>query len=460
MCDVVSAACNARRATSYPMWWCVWSLALVLFVPRVFVEGAVIEVTAGGQVHEPTYQFSDSSGAHLVNLTGSADKVKASGDMETGSGNSVNTMATELSFIGNNVNSLQFWLGPTISTLRWRAGPVTTIAGSDTAAFADGTGSSARFNYARGIDRSPDGTLLFVVDSENHCIRQVVIATGAVTTIAGSSTAGYTDGTGTSARFLYPYGLVVSLDGTLLFVADTSNMRIRQVVIATGVVTTLAGSGTSTHADGTGLAASFKNPQDLAISPDGTLLFVADTINHCIRQIVIATTVVTTVAGPTDSSEGFHDAVGNAARFNRPRGLAINPDGTLLFVADEYNHRIRQIIIATGVVTTLAGSGSYAFADGMGNAASFGNPCGVAVSTDGNVVIVADTGNNRLRQIVVATGAVTTLAGTGANAHEDSTRGHSASFDYPYRVVVSLDGTTVFVGDEHRIRQVVQAQAA
>ena len=186
-------------------------------------------------------------------------------------------------------------------------------------------------------------------------------------------------------------------------------------------------------------------------------MLVADEDNHRIRVLSADLQQVSTVAG--DGEEGHQDGAAAQARFNCPTGLALLPDGRVL-VTDQYNHRIRQIIIATGVVTTLAGSGSYAFADGMGNAASFGNPCGVAVSTDGNVVIVADTGNNRLRQIVVATGAVTTLAGTGANTHEDSTRGHSASFDYPYRVVVSLDGTTVFVGDEHRIRQVVQAQAA
>lgn len=96
---------------------CVWSLALAaLFVHKVFVEGAVIEVTAGGKVVEPTYQFSDISGAHLVNLTGSADKVKASGDMETGSGNSVNTMAAELSAMAAE---LSFMRMVTMYTTPW-----------------------------------------------------------------------------------------------------------------------------------------------------------------------------------------------------------------------------------------------------------------------------------------------------------------------------------------------------
>jgi DNA-binding beta-propeller fold protein YncE len=310
------------------------SLALTgLFMPAAVVKGAVIEVTAGGRVTEPTYQFSDHSGGHLANLTANSDgDIAASGDLKTGTGSSLDALA----LLSANV---QFFLGPTINTLRWRAGPVTTLAGSDTAAFADGTGNSARFNDARGMDFSSDGTLLFVADAYNHRIRQVVIATGVVTTLAGSGTATFADGTGNAASFSYPYGLAVSVDGTLLFVTDTGNNRIRQVVIATGVVTTLAGSGTATFADGTGSAASFWNAQDIAISPDGTRLFVADGINARIRQVVVATGVVTTLAG--SGADAFADGTGNAASFYRPRDVAVTPDGTLLFVADEYNHRIR-----------------------------------------------------------------------------------------------------------------------
>ena len=427
------------------------ALALTgLFMPAAVVKGAVIEVTAGGTVNEPTYKFSDHSGGHLANLTSNSDgDIAASGDLKTGSGSSLDALA----LVSANV---QFFLGPTINKLRWRAGPVTTLAGSDTAAFADGTGNSARFNYARGMEFSSDGTLLFVADAYNHRIRQVVIATGVVTTLAGSGTATFADGTGNAASFHYPYGLAVSVDGTLLFVMDTGNHRIRQVVIATGVVTTLAGSGTATFADGTGSAASFWNAQDIAISPDGTRLFVADGINNRIRQVVIATGVVTTLAG--SGAGAFADGTGSAASFNAPRDIAVNPDGTLLFVADEVNHRIRQVVIATGVITTLAGSGTATFADGMGNAASFNYPNGVVVSPDGTVVIVADTGNDRIRQVAIADGEVTTLAGTGASAHADSTRGHSATFPNPARVLVSPTGTTIFVGDRHTIRQMVQAQ--
>ena len=154
----------------------------------------------------------------------------------------------------------------------------------------------------------------------------------------------------------------------------------------------------------------------------------------------------------------FADGTGNAASFHYPYGLAVSVDGTLLFVMDTGNHRIRQVVIATGVVTTLAGSGTATFADGMGNAASFNYPNGVVVSPDGTVVIVADTGNDRIRQVAIADGEVTTLAGTGASAHADSTRGHSATFPNPARVLVSPTGTTIFVGDRHTIRQMVQAQ--
>merc|ERR1711988_182019 len=139
-------------------------------------------------------------------------------------------------------------------------------------------------NIPMGIAISPDGTLLFVGDFNNNRIRQIVISTGVVTTIAGSGTATFADGTGDAASFNKPTGVAVSPDGTLLFVADYRSNRIRQVVISTGVVTTLAGSGTATFADGTGDAASFREPFLMSINPDGTMLFVADIGNNRIRQ--------------------------------------------------------------------------------------------------------------------------------------------------------------------------------
>ena len=122
--------------------------------------------------------------------------------------------------------------------------------------FADGTGTSAKFNGPAGL--AIDGTNLYVADTSNFRVRKIVISTGAVTTIAGSGSSGFQDGTGTSAKFRAFYGL--STDGTNLYVPDYSNHRIRKIVISTGVVTTLAGSGSRNFADGTGTSAHFNYP--------------------------------------------------------------------------------------------------------------------------------------------------------------------------------------------------------
>jgi len=269
-------------------------------------------------------------------------------------------------------------------------GVVTTLAGTaGPGNWADGTGAAARFSYPHGI--TTYGTGLYVADANNYTIRKVVIATGVVTTLAGI-VPGSADGTGSAARFYLPSG--ITTDGTSLYVADTYNHMIRRVVIATGVVTTLAGTaGSSGSADGTGAAARFSYPH--GITTDGTNLYVADTNNHTIRKVVIATGGVTTLAG-TAGSSGSADGTGPAARFEYPHG--ITTDDTNLYVADTENSTIRKVVIATGGVTTLAGvAGSTGSADGTGPAGRFNAPWGV--TTDGMSLFVADSNNQTIRKV-------------------------------------------------------------
>ena len=172
-----------------------------------------------------------------------------------------------------------------------------------------------------------------------------MIDNGTVTTLAGTGGSACTSNcdhvTGTSAGFYSPMG--ITTDGTNLYVADYSNHRIRKIVISTGVVTTLAGGGTdvsnrpSGSTDATGTSASFNGP--VGITTDGTNLYVTDYSNHRIRKIVISTGVVTTLAG---SSSGFLDnTTGTSASFDRP--FRITTDGTNLYFPDFGNHRIRKI---------------------------------------------------------------------------------------------------------------------
>ena len=211
----------------------------------------------------------------------------------------------------------------------------------------------------------------------------------AVTTLAGTGSSGSANGTGTSASFYSPFG--ITTDGTNLYVGDLRNHLIRQIVISTGVVTTVAGTGDNGSANGTGTAASFYEPQ--GITTDGTNLYVAGNKTNLIRQIVISTGVVTTLAGT--GSPGSSNGTGTAASFNYPEG--ITTDGTNLYVGDTSNHLIRKIVISTGVVTTVAGTGSSGSANGTGTAASFYYPIGI--TTDGTNLYVADTSNNLIRKI-------------------------------------------------------------
>lgn len=322
-------------------------------------------------------------------------------------------------------------------------GTVSTFAGSTTSGSVNATGTAAWFYRPQGI--TTDGTNLYVTDSYNNEIRKIVIATGVVTTLAGSTTSGSTDGIGTAALFKFPTG--ITTDGTNLYVADTGNNEIRKIVIATRVVTTLAGSATrSGFIDGAGTAASFYQPY--GITTDGTNLYVVDTFNQVIRKIVIATGVVTTLAGSA-TTRGNTDGTGWIALFNQPYG--ITTDGINLYVTDGYNNEIRKIVIATGEVTTLAGSTTSGSTDGTGAAASFNQPS--FITADGTNLYLADTNNNEIRKIVIATGEVTTLAGSTTNGSTDGT-GTAASFYYPFGI--TTDGTNLYVADtfNNEIRQI------
>ena len=348
--------------------------------------------------------------------------------------------------------------GPAAAAAGWgTGGAVTTFVGSGDAAFADGTGAAASINNPIGVAMIPSSGMIVVADTSNNRIRLLNSTSGAVTTLAGSGAADFADGPGAAARFHYPNGVAVMPSSGLIVVADSWNHRIRLVNPATGAVTTLAGSGSATFADGADVSASFCNPQGVAVIPISGVIVVADYSNHRIRLIDFNSRAVTTLAGSGDNS--FADGTGATAKFSYPQGVSVIPSSGLIVVADAGNNRIRLVDPTSGVVTTLAGSGTAAFADGTGTAAKFYYPIGVTVMPLSNTIVVADASNNRIRLVNPNSRAVTTLAGSGNQAFADGV-GTAASFNYPQGVAAMPSSDLIVVTDygNNRIRLVTPPQ--
>jgi len=312
----------------------------------------------------------------------------------------------------------------------------------------DGTGTNARFFNPSAVAVGPSGNI-YVADGGDHTVRMVT-AGGVVTTLAGSpGRAGSTDGSGSGALFLYPYAVAVDGSGNV-YVADSGNQNIREIT-AGGSVSTLAGTvGVAGSTDGTAAAALFNLPQGIAVDASGNI-YVSDSNNSTIRKIG-AGGVVTTLAG-SPGQTGSADGLGSSARFNAPVGLAVDVSGNI-YVADFGNSTVRKVTPA-GSVSTLAGSaGNAGSIDGQGSAAKFNHPSAVSVDAAGYVCVI-DTSNQTVREISPG-GSVSTLAGKPGFGGRADGIGAAARFFYPGGIASTSAGT-VYVADtgNHAIRAMV-----
>lgn len=319
---------------------------------------------------------------------------------------------------------------------------VSTVAGSGAAGSLDGPALTSEFNQPYGVAVDAQGTA-YVADSFNHVIRKITAA-GVVSTFAGRGTSGYYDNSyGPFAAFNGPYNVLLTPQGNLL-VADTGNDCIR-LITPVGAVSTFAGAGQG-YLDGPAATARFYAPIGLAQDPVGNV-YVAEAGNYRIRRIDPAGNV-TTLAG--SGVRGFLDGPAGNARFSEPQGLALDAAGNL-YIADRAANRIR-LLSPAGVVSTYAGSGVVSFLDGPAATARFSAPTGVAVDGRGDVY-VTDRDNQRLRRIEAATGLVSTVAGTGAVGNLDGPA-LNAQFNRPYGIAVRNDSFYVADASNNRIRRV------
>jgi sugar lactone lactonase YvrE len=348
---------------------------------------------------------------------------------------------SEAQVISIHTDSAMF---PTVST-------VSLFAGEGTTWYADGPGTSAQFNYPNGVAVDSAGNV-YVADTSNQRIRKITIVgtTVTVSTLAGNGIVGFLNGPGSSARFNNPSGIAVDSAGNV-YVGDTDNHRIRKITTS-GTVSTLAGTGTAGFLNGPGSSAKFKYPRGVAVDSAGNV-YVADENNHRIRKITIVGTTVTVSTLAGTGTGGFLDGPGSSALFKSPYGVAVDSAGNV-YVVDYLNSRIRKIMTSgtTVTVSTLAGNRSAGYADGPGSSAKFRYPTGIAVDSAG-YIYVADEDNHSIRKITPG-GTVSTIVGSGTAGYAEGT-GTNSQFKYPFGVAVDSAGN-VYVADSvnNRIRKI------
>ncbi len=291
------------------------------------------------------------------------------------------------------------------------AGAFLRAFGSGEPGLADGPADRARFRAPQGM-AFHDGALL-VADTGNHAVRRVDLATGEVTTLTGTGEQGHArEGrfAGREAALNSPWDLAVRDHEALIAMAGAH--QIWRLDLNTNEIGPLAGDGSERKADGPFEHAAFAQPSGLALV--GTNLYVVDSESSSIRTVNLVERTVTTLAGGNDDPRDlffFGDEAGRGygRRFQHPLGIAAHAG--CLFVADSYNHKLKTVDPSRGAVRALSGTGRPGTNDGPGNAASFGEPGGLAAL--GDRLLVADTNNHRIRIVNPKTGAAETLILTG-----------------------------------------------
>src|SRR5438552_932703 len=283
-----------------------------------------------------------------------------------------------------------------------RAANVNTLAGKGgVRGLTDGTDS--RFAYPMGSALSPKGDQLFVADTFNNVVRAVDLRTGKVSTVAGKAgQAGYggDGGVATNALLSYPTAVAVDQAGAL-FIADTYNGRIREVV--GGRISTVAGTGRLGFSGEGGPATSADLYLPYGISVDGSTLSVTDSVNHRIRKV--AGNLITTVAGTGNQAYADGSAIAQA-QFGRPWSTALDKGN--LYVADFLNQRVRRVDLTAGTVSTMAGRSTAGLLGDVGpaDAAQVDGPRGLSMLGDSGAMLIADSFNNRVRWLGLPQAAI------------------------------------------------------
>ena len=405
----------------------------------------VSDLSAGGAIpNGGTVIFSDQAG-------------------EIGSGTLVNGIAVfTTSTLAPGTITVTASYGGVTTFAQGATGTIVTVVGNGTAGYEgdNGPASAAELDgpSAMAFDSAGD---LFFTDSYNNVVREVVKATGVIITVAGNGTAGYSgdNGPATAAQLYVPDGVAIDSAGDL-FISDGANNVVREVVKATGVIITVAGNGTAgyTGNNGPATAAELNNARTVAIDSAGDL-FIADRLNNVIREVVKATGDIITFVGNGTAGYSGDNGPPTAAELNHPFFVALDSAGDL-FIADTGNNRIREVIKSSGDIITFAGNGTAAASGdgGLATAAGVGDPHGIAFDSVGDMFIV-EQAYHEVREVVKATGDIISVAGNGTAGYTgDGGPATVAELDNPYRVAIDSAGD-LFIADGFNevIREVTPA---
>jgi sugar lactone lactonase YvrE len=348
-----------------------------------------------------------------------------------------------------------------------RTGIIATFTGTGEEGFSGdgGPATQAKLTQPDEIIVDREGYLIFG-DVFNHRVRRVNARTGIITTIAGTGERGFSGdgGPAIQARLDGPFGVALDTSGNL-YIADTENQRIRRVDAATGIIATIAGNGVWDYAGdgGRALDASFARPHRILVEGD-TALLIGDSFNLRIRRVDLRTGIIENFAGTGERGSGGDGGPALDAAFTYFGSLAFAPDGDLI-VPSLAEHRIRRIDKQTGIVTTIAGNGTWGFNGDGGPAmdASLHLPLSVVIESDGSILFT-DMWNGRVRRIDGSTGIITTVFGSAPSPATPAVSWHfhysrdsvSTVLDQPVRYAIDgMEGARVirnvaYRGREHR----------
>jgi sugar lactone lactonase YvrE len=341
--------------------------------------------------------------------------------------------------------------------MNFESGKIQTIAGTGEPGYSGDGGPAGRALLREPFmcDFDRQGNLYFS-EARNHTVRRVDLATGVITTVAGTGEEGYSGdgGTALSASLNQIYALIIDANNDI-YLVDRLNAAVRRIEAATGIITTVAGTGEPGYSGdgGPGSHAQLREPNDVFLDGRGGLL-IADIQDQRVRRLNLATGIITTFAGNGEKERAGDGGPANQASILGARAVCMDSKGNT-YICEREGHGVRRVD-ANGIMSTFAGTGERGYEGDGGPAltATWNGPKAIRCDLQDNIIVV-DTENHAIRRIDATTGTVSTIAGGHQGGDGDGGNATEAGLDRPHGCGVDKKGN-IYIADSnnHRVRVV------